>query len=178
MLDYRAWPAIFLRLVPYMLVIGLLVAAGFHTSTQKFAQTALKDGRPISEVALFSPQPIGLIQWGSFGTNAHAFVGIVLPLCILASLLCILIRLFKRKKNAMDSLNLILLALFSATSLGIILLALGPNGPFGGALYMKAREYISVYKFMRMTNQIYCLLPTTLALANRTCTNRTDSTAS
>lgn len=158
------WSRLAARLLPFAFVVLGLILAGMRVQAEKFSQTALAGGREIGEVAQFSPEPSGLLEWFTVGKDAHAFIGMAIPLLLMAGLLAGLLRLRRRglAEEWRDSLSLLLLTGLAA---GIVLLALGPNGPFGGFFYMQARRFLPAYDLMRMTAQVYCILPTTLALA-------------
>ena len=167
----RYWGAVALRLLPFAAVVGGLILAGMRVKAEKFSQTALAGGRELSEVAQFSPEPTGLVEWFTFGKDAHAFIGFVLPLLCLAGLAWALYDTLRRKRldNWVNDLAL-LLTIGLAT--GIALLALGPNGPFEGFFYMQARRFLPAYDLMRMTAQAYCMMPTVLALGGALALNR------
>ncbi len=152
------------RLLPFAGVVIGLALAGMKVKADKFSKTALAGGREIREVAQFSPEPRGLIEWFTFGKEAHAFIGVVIPLILLAGLLAALLRI-RRHRQAGELRNLLSLLLLVGLATGIAMLALGPNGPWDGFLYMQARRFLPAYDLMRMTAQVYSILPTTLALA-------------
>ncbi len=162
-INPKFWGGVTLRLLPVAIVVLNQIIAGYKVKAQHFSQTVLGAGREISEVAQFSPDPIGLVKWFELGKNAHAFIGFVLPLLCITGMLWAIWNSFRKRhfENWRDDLILLLLL---GLGTGLALLALGPNGPFNGLFYMKARRILPAYEFMRMTAQAFCLMPTVLAL--------------
>lgn len=162
----KYWSAVFLRLLPFGLVVVRQVVLGMRTKAGKFAETALAGGREVSEVAQFTPRPRGLFQWFTFGKDAHVFIGVVVPLICLTGLawaLALWVPTAARRRRTWKNDLALLLLIGLATA--VVVLALGPNGPFDGFFYMQARRFLPAYDLMRMTAQIYCIMPTVLSLS-------------
>ncbi len=146
------WPVLLGVVAAYQ----MSVLAGAHLSG-----TDLGGGRSLREVATFSPRAGGFFGLGQPGPGHHIYLGIVLPL-LLASLAAFLLYL-RRGKPRITGREWTFLVMSLAGMAVILLLALGPNGPFGGALFRFCRSVFPKYTMIRQAPKIYCLLPSLVA---------------
>jgi hypothetical protein len=151
-----------------LLVAGLLLGAlAARTALGGFAETSLEGGRTIEEVRKYAPYASGLVSWGGRGRDAHAYLGwgfFVLAALFLASAF----RGWRNHDAHQRRLTLAGLLLWLA-SFGVILMALGPNGPFDGALFDLFRAHVPGSKALRQPAKIFALftllLPAALAVS-------------
>lgn len=146
------WPVLLGVVVAYQ----MSVMAGEHLSG-----TDLAAGRSLREVATFSPQPGGFLGLGMPGPGHHIYLGVAFPL-LLALGVALLLSL-RRAKPRIGGQDWAVLGLALAGLAVILLLALGPNGPFQGGLFRFCRTVLPKYSMIRQAPKIYCLLPSLAA---------------
>lgn len=161
------WKQRLLALLPLVAAALVLGAVAARSAVSGFAHTSLETGRAIEEVRKFSPFARGLVAWGGRGRDAHIYLGWLF--FALAALHLVLIvktwpaRSFQERRRGVAGL---LLGLAGGLT---ILLALGPKGPWDGALFDFVRAHVPGSKVLRQPAKIFCLftflLPAALALA-------------
>lgn len=130
-----------------------------------FAGTNMAGGRALTEIEGFSPAPRGLLQWRATGTDAHGYVGYVLPAIGILHILLLLAAGFLRRDRRPAWRDLLAVAgIWGAMALAVLLM-LGPKGPRHGAVFLHLRELVPGYEMIRQTDKIFCLFPSLLALA-------------
>ena len=146
--------------VAILAVASLLLA---RLGTRHIKQTAAAGGRRISEVALFSPKAEGLWAWHEIDVSYHIYFGYLIAALLVFGLLawtwCAL-----RKRAGGHGRNWVLMSLIALGITGVVLLSMGPFGPFEGRLFTAARKYIPQYTMIRQPAKIFVLLPALLAL--------------
>jgi hypothetical protein len=159
--ERRTWFRIILAVMPIAITCVLLLLRGWMLKQSHLGGTAVDGGRAISEVAIFTATPMGLIQWQACGKQAHIYLGWLLPALLLGGSLVSLLAA-RRKPHR---IALIVAGLLILHAVGIVILAVGVYGPFHGKLYELFRDYIPGYSMMRQPGKIFSLLPTILAMA-------------
>lgn len=151
-------------------LVGVLwpVAAGIfmvfemgRLTSGHLAGTDLAAGRSLQEVAAFSPGAAGFLGWGNLGAGNHIYIGIM-PLLAMVGGAAFLLSRARRKPRLSPREWLFAAFLFLGIAV-IMLLALGPRGPFHGVLLDLCRQVIPKYKMIRQTTKIYCLMPSFMA---------------
>lgn len=147
-----AWTWKSLRaLVPAFPALALELAFG-AVSKGGLPGSAMENGPSLEQVARHSPVLASLFN--PFYPHAFSFqfhIGVVLSLVWALGSLVLLRR--RRRPG-------ILLAVASVL---VLSMALGTNGPFGGALLKAARAIIPKYRFIRQPLKVFCLLPALVA---------------
>ncbi len=142
------------------LILGALAA---HTALTGFANTSLEGGRSIDEVQKYAPFASGLITWGGRGRDAHIYLG--WGFFLLAGLFLAAIAGGWRNRNGLEKRRAAAGLLAWLASGGVILMAMGPNGPFDGALFDLFRAHIPGSKALRQPAKIFALFTPLLPLA-------------
>jgi hypothetical protein len=156
----RSWWRLVGVLWPVAAALLMVFEMGRLTSGH-LAGTDLAAGRSLQEVAAFSPDAAGFLGWGNLGTGNHIYIGIV-PLLLIAGGVVFLLRSARRKPKLSFHEWVFGAFLLGAVAF-IMVLALGPRGPFHGALLDLCRQFIPKYKMIRQTPKIYCLMPSVMA---------------
>jgi hypothetical protein len=143
-----------------MLILGGLAA---RTALDGFSNTSLAGGRTLEEVRKYAPNVPGLVNRGGRGSNAHTYLGWAF-FAFTALSLTSLLRGWTARTPRERRLALAGILLWLA-SFGVILLALGPNGPFDGALFDFFRDHVPGSKAMRQPAKIFALFTPILPLA-------------
>ena len=107
------------------------------------------------EILLFSPERNGFWSWTSQGVSDHVYIGYVVFVVLLAGFAFLL----RKPKQAVACVFL------TAGMALVCLLALGPNGPYDGALFSAARKLIGPYGMIRQPAKVFCLMPSIMAVA-------------
>lgn len=142
---------------------GLLMVAELGRMTSgHLSSTDLAGGRSIQEVAAFSPHASGFLGWGNLGTGNHIYLGITTLLIIVAGIV-FLVRTARRKPR-LAGREWLVAAFLVAGIVCVMALALGPHGPFRGALFDLCRDVVPKYRMIRQAPKIYCLMPSLLAV--------------
>lgn len=150
-------------LAPVVLLTGL---AYWQTQlgTRHIKQSHTGGGRSVSEVALHSPRPEGLWSWtADASASYHIYFGSMVAILLLSGGL-IYTALWIRRRNRTAGRTWLLMAMVLGLVASIVLLALGPFGPFDGRLFNAARAYIPQYDLIRQCGKIFLVLPALLAL--------------
>lgn len=160
----RQWPveirASLRPLLPFVLLTAAAVAIGVGMS-RHLSGSVMASGRPLSEMASYSPPAAGLIATANAGMANHAYFGI--PLFVLLAVALLLA--FRRDPTADAPARAdrgAVLILLAAVAM-VILLALGIHGPFEGLPVRLIRKVVPKYAMIRQTVKIYCLMPALLA---------------
>lgn len=145
--------------IPIFVVFTLALRRHFERQLQG---SLLETGRELREVAGYSPHWTGLFQWAKTGINNHVFIGMVVALLLGCALLAVLApqRVGLAKGRPRRVLALLLLSIG-----GIIVLALGTQGPWEGLALRIARRTLPRYSLLRLPARIFVLMPSLLALA-------------
>ncbi len=161
--EYRYWVSMLKAILPLALILLVLgVMAGAFRNTA-FADTTMAHGRTLREIAVYSASPESFILWRGAGTEAHVYIGIILPLLLISSGFLLLFRLLKAPRLHIKHALLVVLVWLQLA--GIIILALGPNGLMKGILFVFCRAVIPSFNMIRQPDKIFCLLPPVLAVA-------------
>lgn len=140
--------------------LGIAAVALSMLSSSHLATSNMADGRTLQEIALFSPIVEGLLSRKHLsGAFSHNYIGYSF---ILATIFAFAIAptIGNLKKEWKKYLAI---ALFSLMAIGVILLALGVDGPMCALPLRAARRLVPKYTMIRQAAKIYCLLPTLLA---------------
>ncbi len=158
----RRWVRMFLGLLPFALIVLFLVSL-IQMGKGEVAETTIEHGFNMSEVAGFSPHLRGLTAWRSVGVSSVIYLGHVLPLLFLAGIVVQLWNTIKAPRDEWRRTAALLCIM--AGVCGIIILALGPNGPMHGRFFHLARRFVPNFHMIRQPAKIYCLLPSLLTVA-------------
>jgi hypothetical protein len=156
------WVRMFLGLLPFALIVLFLVSL-IQMGKGEVAETTIEHGFNMSEVAAFSPHRSGLTAWRSMGVSSVIYLGYVLPLLFLAGVVVQLWNTIKAPREEWRRTAALLCIM--AGVCGIIILALGPNGPMHGRFFHLARRFVPNFHMIRQPAKIYCLLPSLLTVA-------------
>lgn len=164
-------PVFWRRLVLAALPIGAaILTLGFlawRAAHRHFEGTSLDAGRTLSEILWYTPRSRGLSQWGGKGRDAHIYLGYVLYALVGLHLITGLTR-WKTAPPA-DRRRFLAGLLLWTTGVLVVMLALGPRGPWNGALFEWFREHLPGFKMIRQPAKIFAiltiLLPGAIAIA-------------
>lgn len=160
--NKKRWIQASVACLPFVVLVGGVVLIG-QLKHSGLAETTFEAGKEWREVALYSPRPFGLWKWQGFGHEAQIYIGILLPLFLVAGFVA-QIRLFL--KHPADSWRSTLAcALLLGACATVIMLALGTHGPWDALFLRAARKLIPPYAMIRQPAKIYCLMPTLLMFA-------------
>ena len=165
----RGYLKIFLGLLPLIFcgVLAILIAAWLRSN---YATTNVSSGRTFHEVALNSPSAASLLDPFDPGHFSQHFsigpgIAVVIAVCALVILAFLLLMTFSRFDRDRASLGMWLSGVLIAFAIvGVIVLALGTNGPKDGIALRAARKLIPPYSMIRQPVKIFCLLPTLIAV--------------
>ena len=167
--DYKrqtAWTKPAICLLPTLVISLLPVWYSFYLK-QQLAGSTMKHGRPLSEVALFSPEAFGFFRPLTEALHNQLFVGLAIPAILLGGALLGI----RTKSRHYMYLSVLLLLL-----IGIGNLALGTNGLFGGKAFELIREVIPPFAMIRQPTKVLPLFLILLSLAlTFSVNNLTDS---
>ena len=157
-------------LLPALLlaVLALVLSA---LSSRQLAGTEMSAGRSWADVQRHSPILSGLFRWQLLGFANHVFFG-----SALAALLAVAGAFYGlsrwRRRRAIPAPQrppvatapgwlppVLILGLA-----GLVLLALGTNGPAGGLPLRLARRLLPKFTMIRQTPKLFCLMPSLLAV--------------
>jgi hypothetical protein len=167
-----------LRALAPAVLLGAAALALSLVLHRDFAGTDLAAGRALSDVARFSPRPVGLVSWRNLGVSNHVFFGSALLVLLTAGLAAI-VRSALSADSAMHPApagwparlrragrgGLFVYPLLLAALAALVCLALGANGPFDGFVLRACRAAIPRFDMIRQPVKAYCLLPTIAAVA-------------
>jgi hypothetical protein len=144
-------------------VLSLSVVLYSKWSAVDLGGTDMEQGRSLIEVMSFSPQRIGFFSWQEHVIHSRVFIGFAWAALVALGLAAAVWSAFRSpRKHAVIHAVLFLLMAGAAGLIG--LLAIGPHGPFGGRIFIIAREWIPHYEMIRQAGKIYCLMPPLVAL--------------
>ncbi|MFH0953119.1 MAG: hypothetical protein V1873_02185, partial [Verrucomicrobiota bacterium] len=127
-------------------------------------ESVVSKGREIWEIGLFSPRPEGLFTARSLGVSNQVYLGWATVVLLAVGLGAALFRAIRNRRRD-DVVALIVFALLLVAIAKVVVLALGPFGPFESRLFVAARKFIPPYRMIRQTGKIYVILPALLAMA-------------
>ncbi|NKB24880.1 MAG: hypothetical protein GKR87_10985 [Kiritimatiellae bacterium] len=149
-----------MALFPLVILLGLTVFLSLIT-TKSLSDSTMSAGRHFQEIALFSPKIEGLFSWKP-GLSNKIYIGLCFGFIFFTgSILSVFHAVRNRTINRWNIFFAITCAL---GSVGIFVLALGPNGPYDGVILDAARKLIPPYKMIRQPTKIFCLVPSLLAV--------------
>lgn len=146
-----------------------------------YATTDVAGGRTLDELRVNSPVLDSLVDYAHPSHSAmHFNIGWTLTILIIASTIIALFTItyyyIKSRKKTISTLTdteklelskkrfiAFTAFLFCITIFGIIILALGTNGPFDGLGLRAIRKILPPYQMIRQPVKIFCLLPTLIA---------------
>ncbi len=156
-LQLSSYKRLAAALFPAVLLGGLTTA--YRIGKQAgMEETTMSSGRTLSEVALFSPQPTGLLSFANTGISNHVFLGWGLLATIAIGIAATLFLAVKERRAQMW-LHTLAILMICAGMILITFLALGPNGPMEGRFLRAARKLIPHYEMIRQPAKIYSLAP-------------------
>ncbi len=159
--DRRLWArwagALAVALPGCLAVVAL--AIGFKG---RLAGTDMQSGRPLSDVALFSPLRKGLFAHEQLGPSNQVLIGWVVFLVMAAGLVALVWRARRGSVGERRRLAAFLLIVVGLTA--IVELALGANGVGGGKPIRLARLLVPPYAMVRQPAKILTIMPSVLAV--------------
>ncbi|MBU0677918.1 MAG: hypothetical protein KJ626_07345 [Verrucomicrobia bacterium] len=161
--SLRAWRRIVVACLPLAVMAVCLLGLSLGVVGDDTAETTVEHGRSLHEVSLFTPVAQGLFEWRGLGHHAAIYIGYVLPLFLIAGVLLHLYLIIRNPRHCWR--QTVVYAALLAGIAAIIILALGPGGPRGGFLFVKARKLIPPYEMIRQTGKIFAILPPLMAVA-------------
>ena len=163
-------PPEFADLRPTLFAGGLLTlfTAGAYllqkALTAVIRTSTAKSGRTLEEVGLYTPHAHGLLSWNVHGVSEHIYIGYALIVMVVIGLAAAA-RAWRQPSDCTPARRwLIPFTLAVGGAVLAIMLSLGGNGPFGGTVFIWARELIPPYQMIRQTAKVYCLLPSIIAI--------------
>lgn len=150
-----AWP---------LLAGGLLVAAQVWMTRRGVADTALATGggRPLSEIALWSPALDGVVRFFNPEDNRKIYLGIYLLVLLPAGAVAALVAGRATAVGRRRALAGVLLLLGLAA---VVLLATGLRNPWGEPGWRRVMRLIPPYRLIRQPDKIFILMPSLVAVA-------------
>ena len=154
--SWRRWAGRAAALLPFaaLAVIGILYNRFWHRG---LGESAIAGGRALAEVAGFSPAPRGLVVALLEGRDSHVYLGLPLLVLVGAGVAVALAR--ARRGDADLRRRAAALALVAVAFAGIVVLALGPRGPFEGLAFRAARKLVPPYAMLRQPQKVFALMP-------------------
>lgn len=150
--------------VLWPVALGAFVAFQMTVLTSgRLAGSDMAAGRALHEVAVFSPQAGGLLGFGGIGASQRIYVGFTFPLLLILGV-ALLFR-WRREKPRITPREWVFLALMACGLALVMMLSLGPNGPWNGKLFTLCRSFIPKYTMIRQAPKIYCLMPSLAAVS-------------
>lgn len=157
----------YIRLARALLPVPLISIAAYvllNMLNRELSESMMSAGRSPGEVAIFSPVWQGLFSWKNLGISNQIYIGYVLPVTIIAGLVVLGLHLLSHHGPTWRRTTIA--GILCIAILGLICLALGMKGPFGGRLLLLCRKIIPPYAMIRQPAKIFCLMPTFLAVAS------------
>ncbi|MDO9542716.1 MAG: hypothetical protein Q7J98_10395 [Kiritimatiellia bacterium] len=176
-----SWQQIFAALLPIPLFLGGALA--FPTLMQMLAGTdaanqhltASVGARLWREIALYSPPAEGFFGWLTSGVSNHIYIGFSAVVFLTVGIAYLIFAAFRRQSDLPAMLRialqagsrrqLLIMVLLLVGIIGIMVLALGTNGPNHAILLRICRKIIPPYAMIRQPAKIFCLMPSFLAVA-------------
>jgi len=185
----REWARLAVCLLPFVALAVLALSYSFWRGRELTGST-IPDGRGLGEVALGSPLWSHFWRWRASGLASHVYLGYALLVLMAAGLLAFFRGVREGAVSVSDACPYsspstllrpslrsgyggqaiptararLQVALLLAMLAGVLVLALGTNGPFGGKLLVAVRKLIPPYAQVRQPVKIFCVLPTVLAV--------------
>jgi len=161
------WCRLTLALLPLAAAVGALGWLAWRSATAGFEGTSLASGRALTEILWYTPRSRGLSQWGGKGRDAHIYLGYILYATLGLHLVALVARW--RHASPQERRRSIAGLWLWLTGILVVLLALGPRGPWDGALFTWFRDHVPGFRMIRQSAKIFALLtillPGALALA-------------
>jgi hypothetical protein len=161
------WKPLALAAIPLALTALVLGGLAARMALGGFADTSLAGGRTLDEVRNYAPLARGLVTWGGRGRDAHIYLG--WGFFFIALLHLVMAAKAWPGRTGREHRRTVTGLLLWAACGGVILLALGPNGPGDGILFDFVRAHVPGSKALRQPAKIFCLLtillPGALAIA-------------
>jgi len=161
LLEFKKWPGLVWGLSPYALLMAYLIFSAQSDKAEEVPGTTIESGRDWHELGIYSPHPDGLIRWLGTGHEQSIYISVLIPVLVLLAVVALLCGQRREKSRGRDWFALI--GLITGLS-GIIVLALGTQGPFEGLGVRAARKLLPHYDMIRQPAKIYALVPPMLAL--------------
>ncbi|MBN2301620.1 MAG: hypothetical protein JXN60_03790 [Lentisphaerae bacterium] len=158
----RFWSSAIKSILPFAVVAAGIFVLALIVRMTAFTDTNMDAGRNIGEVAAFSPRSNGLTDWRGKGINGQIFIGYTIPLLLIAHVLFLLVDIVKHPRINIQ--KRLVTALIYAQVVFIVLLALGPHGPFDAVVFRFARKCIPGFNMIRQTGKAFAILPSLLSL--------------
>ncbi len=158
-----AWFRLARPLAP-VLLLALLAFLHTKSGTRHVSQSHTAGGRTVNEVLLYAPHPHGLWTWKQTEVSYHIYFGFAAAALLLAGGALLLLRA-RRDRRPESRRKAVLMGALGLSTIFIVWLALGPNGPPGGLVYRLARDFVPGYEMIRQPAKIFLLLPALLAVA-------------
>lgn len=166
----RGYLKITLGLLPLVVcgVISIVIAKWLHSN---YSATDVAGGRSLREVAANSPSAASLLDPfvpGLFSQHFSIGMGvfIIISACAIIMVAFLLLMLFSRYDRDRQSLGMWLSGLLIVIAIaGVVVLALGTNGPKDGVAIRALRKLVPPYSMIRQPVKIFCLLPTLIAVS-------------
>ncbi len=162
----RLWPAEWPRLLRALAPVALLglAAVAFRLWQQsQMVAPSIGHTRDWREIALFSPHVVEFFAWNGGNWSSQAYLGYGLLAVLAAGGLGFGMAAMRRPRE-LDRRPLVFLLLVLAAA-GVVVLALGPYGPFDGRCFSAARKFLPPFRMVRQSAKILCLLPVLGAVA-------------
>lgn len=128
---------------------------------REFGLARIDAARDVSQLSHASPLGRDVFLWRGVGVASHVYLGYALPLLVLTGIL--VLALNSRRGRWRPG---------PATAAGLLLgllvlvgcLALGPNGPFNGVVFLLLRRLVPAYGMIREPARVFCVVPSLLAV--------------
>lgn len=147
-----------IALIP-LAAFGITAVALSQLSAGHLETSNMANGRTLQEISLFSPITEGLFSRKHLsGAFSHNYIGTSFATLALITI-AFIPTIGKLKTEWKRYLALIIFGLMAT---GVILLALGVDGPMCALPLRVARRLVPKYTMIRQPAKIYCLLPTIL----------------
>jgi hypothetical protein len=151
-----AWP------LGAMVLLILLQARGVQTNMED-THVADSGRRLISEVAIFSPSPAGILSTREQGMSNHIYVG--LWTTMLAALAALAAGWRLRKGDREQWIGRVVPAGLLLTGMvGLVILSLGTRNPGGTLWWLRLVKVLPPFGMIRQSAKIFVLLPSLLAV--------------
>ncbi len=142
---------------------AIVVVAAVRGLARSLHETAMGQGRSLSEVLVFSPQASGFFTWQHTQVSSQAYIGWSITIIIVLGLLAMTWFFVRRPRE--EFRPIIFIGLLCLGIITVAILALGPHGLRSGGLFLLARELIPPYAMIRQAGKIFSIMPTLLAVA-------------
>lgn len=130
---------------------------------RELSESVMVHGRRLGEVAGFSPRPEGLFSLDHIHISSQAYLGYFSVALVGMGWIILLHRVATRQTRSIRPLVFMTLTL--AVMAALVILALGPHGPWNARLFIFVRELIPPYAMVRQAGKVLCLMPALLTAA-------------